>query len=629
MEQRNKRHGTENYRTLLRGVCWFASVIVISMMLTACGGEGEDSTPPLTSDASIQGTIRIANNVPLASIPGVSNDIFVRIVDPGDDIGGIDLPDPETMNENGDFIIGNLLADPLAYLNVHFTVDANLDNNGSEWSPVNLNIPVSLAKGIITLLSMDISRPEFNVIEISYNYNGPNGSREIHFRLNFATDLITFDLDADGRYDDLIAVDTNHDSIPDEHAGVIESMKFGATNEKIGVVSGIGSNLVSISGTIFEVWGSTNITNSVTLDTLTLAEISNGSDVTITYVPLGDHNLAIGIEVQPSPENPYGEFSTVRNGIIEEIDQDGVFVSGTLFGEYRNADIEDAFGKEVSPDDLTVGDNVSITGVRLEEMIMASEITVSEILPETVYVERQGTIEALIPEDEPSVMTVDGIDFNLLPQTVIEDLSGEIRDRSDLVTGNPVRVYGIESDGLFYANLIELQYTIDDRDYNPEVVVLYDNIDKLPFVLEAIGQLSTGIPVAPVLMANYDQADPPCVQDSFNNVALGSNAGSIMASLSGFRGAYPRVVDGECVVLVLIKDTHPETEALLDLFFPFGIGTYGTPLMYDLYKREPFYGAGENFIEAASVKHELESSILWDENVIEIYISSDINFTGN
>ena len=620
-------------RTLQRGVGWFAGIVVFTMMLTACGG-GDGGQPPLAPAASLSGSVIFSETIPLDTPPSDAFDGPVppdvrygaRIIDPGDDIGGNPVPKPSNLSETGTYEFEELDTDALTFLNLRFTIDADLEDRGVNSTPASINIPVSLAKSFLSLLNCSIDRPSDSVLQITYNYRGPDGSRVIKLQLDFVTDLLTFDLDADGLFDDLIAIDTNHDAIPDIHTPLMVTLDYTAAQEIIGTVTGIGSNTITIGGVTYAVWGNTNVVNYATGEPLSMSEISTGMNVTVTYVPFNGNNIAVTISVQPSPSAPQPGIAVQRDGAIEGITAETILVSGVLFRDYLNAVIEDVLGNNISPSELNVGEYVTICGNRVEDRILATSITVKDIAPPPVHVERQGAIQALEPEENPTSMRIADLSFIISPQTVVKDLAGTIADTTYLAVGNPVHVYAHGTNGTFTADLIEFQYVIEDGAPLPEVMVLYDDPSALGGIQAAIDQIDTETRITPILVATEDQIDPPCIQEAF--VALYSSEGYI-DGLPGYNMAFPRVSGDECTVLILIEDGYNTTISWIDYLYPSGLGTGPyTPVEYDTVSRPPFYGAGEKLTEALRVEAELTAALNPDptSSILFIYTSPEIGF---
>ena len=634
-----RRHGgktkTITFSNLQRGVGWFSSIVALAILLTACGGKGEGNQPPITSAASLKGVITFTNQVPLAPPPADAFDgpvpgdarFGARVVDPGDDIGSVPLPKPSTLSSTGSYEFEELDQDPMAYLNLRFTVDAGLEKDGSLRTPVGFNIPIALADGIGSLLSGTIDRPSDTVLQAAYTYRGPDGSREIRFKIDFVSDLITFDFDSDGLYDDLIAVDYNHDAIPDEQAPVIESVDYTKATEVIGVISGAGSNSVSVGGMTYQVWGSTNAMNSATGAPISLSEVSIGSNATIRYAPFAGGNLAVSVAVVPSPTDPQGALQIRRDGVIEEITDTTIYVGGILFQDYPNAEIEDVLGTKVQPDALLAGEFVTVFGVRDGGTVDAVKIITKEVAPPPAYVERQGTIQALMPPTAPTKMTVGDITFDLTSQTVIKDLSGRVVGTGYLVVGNPVWVFGHVSGEAIIADLVELQYTIDQNPPEPEVIVLVDDTSALADVETAIGALGPTVPVTTVVVASYPPAptDPDCIESAFN--ALYTWALYKIKDLDGFMGAFPRSEDDQCTVLVIIRAGSEGTIPWVDYLTGGDIG--GAPVEYDIAAQPPFYGSGPQLTYAQGIADGLTEALGSNEHFLCAYASPDVGFSGD
>jgi len=572
------RKTTTTYRTLLRGVSWFSIVIALAILITACGGGDDGNQPPLPSAASLMGIVTFTQQVPLAAPPGDAFDGPVppdvrygaRVIDPGDDIGNTPIPKPNTLTETGEYEFTELVTDAMAYLNLRFTVDAPLEQDGLLTTPVGFNIPISLLEGFAVLLSVNIHRPTDTSLQMTYIYRGPDGSRTIRLQVDFVTDLITFDLDSDGLFDDLIGVDYNHDGIPDNQAPVIENIDYTNSTEVIGQVTAVANNLISLGGDIYTVWGSTNVMNKITKDPLTLSDVTTGDNLTVKYVPISGGRLATSVETTPDPVGPSVMLVT-RDGVIEEIIDNDLMVSGILFQNYDAAKIEDVLGNKVQASTLAVGDYIRITGERTENVIVATEIIVQNVMEPPTYIERQGVIAALIPETNPTALTVAGITFQMSPMTIIRDFTGTVVSSDYLAIGIPVWVFGREDTGTFFADLIELQFVIAEDASTPEIIILIDDWAALAEFETAIDEIDTGLTITPIVIATWPPTvtDPPCIEDAF--IGLFSSASSILKSMPGYLASYPRVDGDDCVILNLVDDGYSDSVPWFVWLYPDGI----------------------------------------------------------
>ncbi len=633
----NRKPQRYNAQRLI-SISLIVGVITILTVLTSCGGGGGSSYPGTTPSAWLTGTVTFSQAVPLAPPPP---DMFdgpappelryaARIIDPGDDIGSVPLPNPSNLSISGNYQFDGNEPDPLAFFNLRFIVEADLHGDGSTQTPISLNIPIALANGIGTLLEIIIHRPRDSILEMIYEYEGPDGSRVARLQLDFMTDLLYFDLDSDGLFDDLVAIDYNHDAIPDAHAPYMEILDYTETTVVFGTITGIGSNTLSVGGNLYEIWGHTNLESKIDGSILTLSDISNGKNATVNYTSFAGNNIASSVVVEPGPTNPGLEFTVTRSGHIEEIDSTSLVVSGGKFEDYPSANIINTNGSPVAPSVLEVGKYVSVTGERDENTITATEIIVTEVTAPPSIIERQGTIQALDPVDNPTSLTVTGITFQITPQTVIKDNAGTMVDTTYLLTGSPVYVLGREIDGTFTADLIELQYEIEHDTHDPEIVVLINDEEALQAVQNAIDLLNPAISIAPVLVSSYPPAlsAPPCTYDVFNAVFL---AKPILVGIPGFIEAFPRYEDDQCHVLMLLDNGYPAAQAWVYYFYPNGLGEIGGydgyPIIYDKLVLPPYYGASSELINAIFIADLLEDLLSTTDYVIDIYISPDVGFS--
>ncbi|HDS30346.1 MAG TPA: hypothetical protein ENN67_04795, partial [Firmicutes bacterium] len=292
MERKGKTR-TENRRTLLRGVCWFALMVAVVAMFPACGGGDEGGIkPPLTPAASLKGLVTFTDQVPLGAPPEYAFDgappigarYGARIVDPGDKIGKALAPKPASIAQNGEYEFGQLDPSPMKYFNLLFTILADMEGGNSPFTPIDINIPIALNKGFISLLNCTVHRPEPSVLQVTYSYKGLDGSRTARLKIDFVTDLLSFDLDGDGLYDDLIAIDRNHDAIPDDHAPFMESFEPAGEYSSYGFVTGVGAHAITLGGATYQVWGNTNLYNSITGNSVILSEIPIGGGATVKAI---------------------------------------------------------------------------------------------------------------------------------------------------------------------------------------------------------------------------------------------------------------------------------------------------------------------------------------------------------
>jgi len=141
-----------------------------------------------------------------------------------------------------------------------------------------------------------------------------------------------------------------------------------------------------------------------------------------------------------------------------------------------------------------------------------------------------------------------------------------------------------------------------------------------------------------VVVARFDQDDPPCIQDAFLDLVPGSTTGTLLAVIQGRKGTHPDLPDQKgffpmvsgdgCVVLTLIDvDVYEDMVDLIGTLVPMGVGTYGTPFEFDSVLAGPnYYGVGPEVLEAVGIKEQLDDMLLADERVLYIYVSPSIGF---
>jgi len=172
-------------------------IITLLSFMSSCGGGGGPVTVvPVTSTAALTGSVIFSESVSLAAPPADMFDgpappdlhFAARIIDPGDDIGGIPLPKPSNLSSNGHYHFENNDSNPLAYFNLRFIVEADLTGDGMAQTPISLNIPVALANAFGTYISITVSHPSDNILELTYIYNGPGRCRYRSVRVCYRTD---------------------------------------------------------------------------------------------------------------------------------------------------------------------------------------------------------------------------------------------------------------------------------------------------------------------------------------------------------------------------------------------------------------------------------------------------------
>ena len=625
------RKNSKIRRTLPTGVSWFLGTVAFAILLTACGGGGEDIQPPLTPAASLTGVVAFTAQVSLAAPPGDEQAdgirFAARIVDPGDDIGRVPLPRPSTLRTTGEYAFTTLDPNPLVYFNLLFIVDDSLQSGGSGTTPVGFNIPVSLADAVSSLLSVTVDRPSKSVLEMGYSYLGPDGTREVRLRLDFSTDLLTFDLDGDGLFDDLIAIDANHDAINDSLAPALIDLDYRNAVQSLGTVSALGANSISVGGKSFEITGITNIDDSATGKPLSVSDISIGGGVTVHGVGWDGKNIAVAVDVMPDPAKPQTVLEVHRAGIVEQMDPDTIFVAGVLFRGWRDSEIVDSLDQPISASELSIGKYATITGIHDGPTIRATSIQIQEVSPPPAYFEREGTIESLDPPGAPTTMTLAGLTFQLPGATVIRDLDGRALDRSALKIGSPAWVYAHLAGSDFVADTIELQFTVEPPNGKKiEVVVLVDDPAIMPDIQAAVDLHASSVPVAIVPVANEAtyHGDPPCLEPVFGELP---NVRTFVKSLpvKGPIDVYARAVSGECSVLMVVNDADVHIVDWLKVFFPQGVG--GAPIQYERALVPPVYGLGQEYDEALKVVDWLGP--FWANDAVKsIYISPDQDFSG-
>ncbi len=626
----------KNRRTLLRGVCRIACMVAIVAMLPACGGGGDAVTPPIDPAASLRGAVSFTPQVPLGEPPvnGTAGpapsgtDFIVRIVDPGDDIGGVPIPIPGNVMNSGEYEFGELDDDPLTWFNLLFTVEADLEGVDSIRTIVSLFVPIALAEAVISQLSCTIHRPFDTVLQVNYIYEGPDGAREGRLRLDFVTDLLTFDLDGDGVFDDLIGIDRNHDAIVDDQVTFMRYFDPGESFENYGLVTEVGSNTIVIAGISYQVWGSTNASRSITGDILALSEIGLGGDATITAFQYNGRNIALNIDILPDPIDPSGDVKIVREGVIESIDDDSLFIDGIRFSYWLDAQIVDLLGIPIDGGELDIGMYAAVIGVREGEIIRTESITIEPQVPESQEIEREGPIISLDFTGSPTELTIDSITFSLTAETEVSDISGDVFDLSYLLVGTPVHVVGYQIGNSFVAELIELKYDLNPPGVrNVEVVVIVVNEAARTTAQAAIDGIQTDTAVELVFAPNpAGPDDAPCISDALIQLYDGNYIDTLNLA-DGFMDdeAFPIEQNGECSILMLMEGGRTDGEIWIEYLYPDGF--FGYPFIFDYLAAKPYYGAPGEYEEAGVVADVLDDILGGTPGVAWIYVSSDLTFS--
>jgi len=613
-------------RTLPGGAGWFVCMLVIATMLTACGGGSGKQDPTLTPSASLSGRVTFTANVPLAPPPA---DAFngpppsgvrygARIIDPGDDIGNLPMPAPSQLSETGEFRFDKLDQYPIAYFNLRFTVDDDLEGLDTPRTPVGFNVPVSLIIGIFTTLDIQIDRISANELQATYHYKGPDGSRQIKFTLNFATDIIRFDLNNDGIYDDLIALDVNHDAIPDGQADFHKQFETAVQNEIFGPIGAVSSNTITVNGATFKIWGSTNVTSSVDKTALSLSACSQGVTAKVKSVAYNSEDIAVNVELTPPTS---GNFKVEREGLIKSLGMNTLTVANTTFHDYLNADVRNALGDKYNPSLLAVGDYIEITGDNENGIITADKIVVETVTPPPATIEVLGEIEQVTSSGGLFSITVGGVKFEVRLQTLIVDQANTEFNKDQLQVGLPVWVLGHPEQDIYVADIVQFQFVIEGPDGKDlEIVILVKGNEE---EIEDIAmKVESDDPISIVLVANLPPSfsDPDCLQDLVNDLAVEYGT---FEGFPGFIDAHPMVVNNDCRLLAL-WDKH--NEVWINSFNNFYPDLNGAEIIVDRVLLKPFYGAGPEIEAAGQVVSQLEQLLSGNASVVKIYLSSDADF---
>jgi hypothetical protein len=453
---------------------------------------------------------------------------------------------------------------------------------------------------------------------------GPDGAREIRLRLDFATDLLSFDLDSDGVFDDLVAVDFDHDAIADNLAPLLLNLDYTKALKVSGIVTAVGSSTITVANKTLNVAEITNIDNAASAKALSLAEIGIGSAVDVQYAVSGNDSVALKVDVKLDPSGPQPVLKVQREGLIEQLDSTTLFVAGILFHDYADAQIVNLLDQPLTPADVAVGKYVTVTGTREGDTVKADFIQVHETPPAPTYFEREGVIDGLAgPEELTWDFSLGGIQFTLSDQTVIRDSAGHLLDKTYLKIGDPAWVYAQQTGSTAIALIVELKYEIEQPDgKHVEVVVIVDNPAFMPQVRAAIDNIDSPVPVVLIRATNTvaQPDDPPCVGPILADLYHWRD---LLAPLKGFQNAYAMPDGDQCKSLVVITYGEKLTVNIINAFFPDGIG--GSPIAWDEAFFDAPYGAGPEFNEALGVADSL-AGLVSDGLAAMVYASPDQGF---
>jgi len=156
-------------------------------------------------------------------------EIITRIVDPEDNIGSIENPDP-----GGDFIHPDLEPIDFARLQVEFLVAEDIDADGSGGDAVNIELPVSIAAGVQTTVELallgssleqfgnpqippDSDPPQGVPLKVTYHVLDPRGERDALLGLMFNLRKLVVDRDGNGIFDsgDPVEADDDRNALGD------------------------------------------------------------------------------------------------------------------------------------------------------------------------------------------------------------------------------------------------------------------------------------------------------------------------------------------------------------------------------------------------------------------------------
>jgi len=176
--------------------------------------------------------------------------ILTRIIDDEDNIGSTQYPD-----DLGDFFHADLEPGYGMTFNLVAQVEDDLNGDGLGHDIIDLRIPVNLAAGKVTELFITLSpveperylfesgadQPFGIILELAYNYNGPEGTRTKHQAINFATGKTVLDMNGDRFYEplDFGGDDSNSDGIYDNAPPLIPP-------------GGIDADFVTLEGFVIE-----------------------------------------------------------------------------------------------------------------------------------------------------------------------------------------------------------------------------------------------------------------------------------------------------------------------------------------------------------------------------------------
>ncbi len=186
---------------------------------------------------AVKGTLTITgltilNNQTLepAKPPRVFDYVLTRIVDPEDDIGSIDIPEPD-----GTFLHSNVAPLDIGYLEVTFFVAEDLDGDGQGMDNVFLRTPIQIEPQVTSVVDINIGVPSSDEypdpptlgaypetrprpLKVISEYLGPEGERRNAFAMFQWLGKQIRDLNLNGKFEleEGLLDDRNNDGLIDD-----------------------------------------------------------------------------------------------------------------------------------------------------------------------------------------------------------------------------------------------------------------------------------------------------------------------------------------------------------------------------------------------------------------------------
>ncbi len=295
-------------------------------------GNDNGTTPPPPAPPVVEGMIDVAG-IPITDESGLPAGVTrttLKVIDPSEEIGDTISTIPTAA---GTYAIDGLAPATVSYLNISFNTNVDLKGIGQTVTPVSINLPIQLASGVVTTVDTsiavfapkvtasqkyvsddddngggmdddgidddigddDLDDNDHGSIEISYSYQGPDGSRAGKFIIDYRSNQTIYDMNDDGEYgDDTAHSDNDNDGIRDDRRDEDRYEEDFEDVEAEGLVEGIGGGLLTVNAVNFIIDERTNFK-----DGLKLAQIGVGTSVHVKgYRTPSGKIFAVEIELE-------------------------------------------------------------------------------------------------------------------------------------------------------------------------------------------------------------------------------------------------------------------------------------------------------------------------------------------